>query len=151
MKALYVLRVAIVSIEALLISAAVFIGQYFSGTIQGVAVALKINEEVLKYGMFLPVGLVAWVLLECRNLLQEDSQTLKLLKGWNDYWKLKVHVWVAITYSIVFAVISLAPWVTADGISSAKGLLWFTTSIIGQLAVALSVYKARMDQKEVIA
>lgn len=151
MKFLYVLRVALVSVEALIFVCALFFYSHFSEGLQRAAESIELNGDVVKYLMFLPVALAVWVFNESRLLLQEDKQTIRILAAWSDYWKLKAHTWTGLLYASVFAVMSLIPWATREGISTGEGLLLFLASFVGQLAVAFSVYAARMKVRELIA
>ena len=124
---------------------------YFSGEIQGFAASLAVNEEVLKYVMLLPAALAVWVIREARVLLQEDKETVRILIDWTDYWRLKTHTWVSLVYAVVFAGMSLVPWLAKSGISTGEGLVLFLASLVGQLCLAVSVYAARIRVKEIIA
>lgn len=150
MRILYVLRVSFISIEALVLACAWLSFSYFTSEFQVFASTLALNDEVLKYLMLLPAALAVWVINETRVLLQEDRETVRILTDWPDYWKLKVHTWISLGYAVVFAFMSLIPWVAKSGISSGIGMLLFLASIIGQLCLAISVYAARIRVKEII-
>jgi hypothetical protein len=147
----YCLRVVLISFEALVLAGAWLSWTHFLGELQAFTVSVALNDEVLKYLMLLPVAVAIWVINESRTLLQEDKETVRILTRWPDYWKLKMHVWVGLTYAIVFAVMSVLPWVAKSGISTGIGMLLFLTSIVGQLFVAASVYAARVRAKEILA
>lgn len=148
MRILYTLRILIISFEALLLSIACLTWMQFDGELQSFAASLEPNQEALKYLMFLPVAIAAWVVNECRVLLQDDKETVRLLTLWEDYWRLKTHVWVALFYTLIFALISLLPWTVKAGIGSGGGLLLFIVSVVGQLVLASTVYSARIRVKE---
>lgn len=150
MRILYVLRVCFISIEALVLASAWLSFSYFISEFQVFASTLALNDEVLKYLMLLPAALAVWVINEARVLLQEDKETVRILTDWPDYWKLKTHTWVSLGYAVVFAFISLIPWVIKSGISTGIGMLLFLASIMGQLCLAISVYAARIRVKEII-
>lgn len=114
------------------------------------ATSLSLNEDVLKNLMLMPTVLAAWVINELRVLLQEDKETIRILTEWEDYWKLKVHIWVGLGFAVVFVLISLIPWTAKSGINTGVGLLLFAASIVGQLFLAISVYAARIRVKEII-
>lgn len=150
MRALYTLRVFLVSFEALLLVTAGLSGLHFQAELQSFAVSLELNQEAVKYVMFLPMGVGAWVILDCRALLQDDKETVRLLTRWEDYWRLKVHVWIALLYAVIFVVLSLLPWTVKSGISTGAGLLLFVVSLVGQFVLAASVYAARIRVKELL-
>lgn len=151
MRALYLLRVVLVSVEALVLLGAWLTFLYFRTEVESLATALSLNNEILKYLMLLPTALAVWIINETRILLQEDKETIRILTEWGDYWKLKAHTWTSVGYAVVFALISLIPWAAMRGIGTGTGLLLFVTSIVGQLSLAISVYAARIRVKEIIS
>ncbi len=151
MRYFYGLRVALISVEAIVLALGWLAWTYLAPQLHDFASSLALNDEVLKYLMLLPTALAVWVFNEVRGLLQEDKDTIQLLVKWPDYWKLKVHAWVSLIYAVVFACMSLLPWVAKSGISTGSGMLLFVTSIIGQLSLAISVYVARITLKEIVA
>lgn len=151
MRALYFLRVVLVSVEALLIGVAGLAWYHFPADLNHLAATISFDDEILKYLMAVPVGLAIWVANELRQLLQEDKATARILVGWPDYWKLKLHLWASLAYAGIFVCLSMAPWVVREGISTGIGLLLFVTSIIGQVSLALTVYAARLRVKELLA
>lgn len=151
MRTLYLLRVVFVSIEALVLACAWLLSTYFISEFQTFASTIELNDEVLKYLMLLPAAVAVWVINEARVILQDDKETVRILTKWPDYWKLKIHTWASLGYAVVFAMMSLIPWVAKSGISTGVGMLLFLASIVGQLCLAISVYAARIRIKEIIA
>lgn len=151
MRALYFFRVLLISVEAFLIGVSGLVWYQFSADINHLATTIKLNDDILKYLMLVPVGLAVWVANELRQLLQEDKGTTRFLMGWPDYWKLKLHLWVSLIYAVVFVCMSIAPWVVQAGISTGIGLLLFLTSIVGQITLSASVYAARLRVKELLS
>ncbi len=151
MRALYFFRVLFISVEAFLISVSELVWYQFSADLNHLATTIKLNDDILKYLMLVPVGLAVWVANELRQLLQEDKGTTRFLMGWPDYWKLKLHLWVSLIYAVVFVWMSIAPWVVQAGISTGIGLLLFLTSIVGQITLSASVYAARLRVKELLS
>ena len=151
MRALYWFRVALVSPEALVIAAALVAWTYLRMELASVANGIAANSDVLKYLLLVPLALVAWVGTEVRHLLHEDKETTRLLTSWPDYWRLKTHTFVALIYSLVFAALSVVPWLLQSGVAGPEGFLLFVTSLLGQLVVAATVYTARLRVKEYVA
>lgn len=150
-KFFYFLRVLLFSPELLIILGAMLINDYFPNTVESVVSTITINENLVSYLMLAPLGLAVWILLEIRNLLQEDNATTNILTDWSDYWRLKTHTRVTIIYAVIFGLISLVPWCSEFVLKSRIGFLLFITSLLGQLCVALSLYNARIRVKEIIA
>jgi len=148
---LYVLRVVIVSIEALVLAGTWLAFLYFGSELESLATSLSLNNEILNYLMLMPTALAVWIIKEARVLLQEDKETVRILTEWADYWKLKAHTWASLGYALVFACMSLMPWAAKSGIGTGTGLLLFIASIVGQLSLAISVYAARIRVNEIIA
>lgn len=151
MRFLYILRVIFISIEAAILACALIVFLLFLKKIESLFISLVLNETVLNYLILLPFGMIAWVLKEARYLLQEDNETICILCGWGDYWRLKIHVWVTIGYSIIFAIMSLFPWFVKSGMETGSGFLFFSFGMIGQVFVSGSLYLARIKIKEIIS
>lgn len=151
MRTLYLLRVILVSVEALILAGTWVAFSYFWREIESLASSLSLNDEVLKFLMLMPIALAVWIINEARVLLQEDKETVRILTDWPDYWRLKAHTWASLGYAVVFAFISIIPWAAKSGISTGTGLLLFAASILGQLSLAISVYAARIRVQEIIA
>lgn len=151
MRSLYLLRVVLISGEAIILTSTLLVFSRFEIELKSLATSLSLNDEILKHLMFMPIALAAWIIIEIRALLQEDKETIRILTDWENYWKLKVHTWTSLGYAVVFAFMSLTPWVVKSGIGTGTGLLLFIASIIGQLYLAISVYAARIRIKEIIA
>ena len=151
MRTLYLLRVVLVSIEALVLAGTWLAFSYFGSELESLATSLSLNDEVLKYLMLMPTALAVWIINETRVLLQEDKETVRILTDWADYWRLKTHTWASLGYAVVFGLMSLIPWAAKSGISTGTGLLLFIASIVGQLFLVISVYAARIRLKEIIA
>lgn len=151
MRALYLLRVVLVSAETLVLAGTLLAFFYLARELESLATSFSLNDEVLKYLMLMPVVLAVWIFKEARVLLQEDKETVRILTDWEDYWKLKAHVWACLGYAVVFAFMSLIPWTAKGGIGTGTGLLLFVSSIAGQLSLATTVYAARIRVKEIIA
>lgn len=147
----YWIRVLLVSLEALVLLLTTLIWILFAEQLQSLANSLSINEDFLSFMFLAPVGIGVWVVNESRQLLQEDKESIKLLTAWPDYPKLKIHVWIGLIYSLIFAAISLASWAAQSDVSNGAGLLILLASIAGQLIVAASVYAARIRIRELLA
>lgn len=151
MRALYIIRVVLVSVEALVLVGTWLAFLYFKSEFDFLAKSFSLHDEVLKYLILMPIALAVWIINEARVLLQEDGQTVRILTAWEGYWKLKIHTWVSFGYAVLFAFISLMPWVAKSGIGTGTGFLLFLASIVGQFSLAISVYAARIRVKEIIA
>lgn len=150
MKLIYSLRVALFSFEFLILVSTWLAWVYFRVELGALSASLELNQEIIKYMMFAPAGIAVWVFNEARLLLQEDKETIRILTAWDDYWRLKTHIWVTLAYAVLFALSSLLPWIFKGGIGTGAGLLLFLCSIAGQLALAASIYAARIRMKEII-
>lgn len=151
MRILYLLRVVLVSVEALILAGTWLAFSYFWSEFEYLATSLSLNDEILKFLMLMPIALAVWIINETRVVLQEDKETVRILTDWPDYWRLKAHTWASLGYAVVFGLISLVPWAAKSGIGTGTGLLLFAASILGQLYLAISVYAARIRIKEIIA
>lgn len=150
-RVFYFLRVFLFSLETIIIFGGVLVNDYFAASVQSLANAITLHENLENYLMVAPVAVGIWIFLEIRNLLQEDNNRINILTGWDGYWKLKTHTRVAITYSIIFVSMSLVPWCSEFSLKTRVGFSFFIIGLLGQLCVALSVYIAHIQIKEIIA
>lgn len=147
---LYLLRVALISQEFLLIAVMIAIDYYFSSPILSLSKNISVNDELLKWAILLPTAVFVWSAKEARDLLGTDKDTLTLIVNWPWYKKLKTHVHVAVAYAFLFALLACIPWLTKDGISEARGVILFIGGTLGNLLVAESIYSAHINMKEAI-
>ena len=110
MRTIYIIRVILVSVEAMILLCGSLIYWFFHNQFESFTKLFSFNDDILKYLMFMPVALAVWVSNEIRALLQEDNETIVILTSWNDYWKLKAHVWVSLGYIILFTIMSIISW-----------------------------------------
>lgn len=139
------------SFEALVVLVAGVLWFKFSSELNSVANELSFSEDFLKYIFVVPFSIWVWIFSESRHLLQEDKESTRVLTEWSDYSLLKIHVWVALIYSTLFAVISAIPWAMKSGVGSGAGLLLLLTGVTGQFIVAATVYTARIKVRELLA
>lgn len=151
MRFIYALRVVFFSFEALVIFVSWLVFVYLNYELQALSFLLSLNNDVVKFIAFIPMAIAVWVLREIRLLLQNDKDTVRILTAWPDYWKLKMHAWVSLGFAVLFAAISILPWIGISGIGPDFGPLMFFTGLVGQLVLALSVYAARIAINEKIA
>lgn len=151
MRFLYTLRVLLISVEAIILLVAVLCWRYVSGDLQSFASSVQFNEKLVGYLMLVPIGLSGWIVNETRLTLTEHKEDSSVLVSWPEYWRLKVHAWVGLSYAAIFGIISLLPWMTISGIASGAGLLLFLTSTLGNLVVARDAFAARVRMHELLA
>lgn len=150
MRFIYTLRVFFISFEALVLAGACWIWLAFATEFQRFAASLVLDPEVLKYLGLASLGIAVWIINECRSLLQEDAESARLLTKWEDYWRLKVHFWVAIIYAVIFALLAILSVIAKSWLLSGGGLFCLMFSLLGILVVAFSVYAARIQVKEIL-
>lgn len=149
MKIIYVARVIFVSFEMTILLACWLLISNFESDTNNLAAALNINEELVKYLILLPIGLIGWIVKEAKDLVFADAENAKQLINWPDYWKLKVHIYVGLIFAVVFFIISAIPWLSKNGISNGKGLVLFIAGLMGTVWVAASIYFAQISVKEI--
>ena len=149
MKALYTLRVIVISGEmAILLLCWIALTQ-FNTQASTLAKSLDINEEIVKFLILLPIALFAWIIKESKELIFSEKDHTKQLVNWPDYWRLKIHIYVSFLFSVIFCITSIIPWLSKTGISNGIGLILFTAGVVGCLWVAGSIYFAQMSVKEI--
>jgi hypothetical protein len=149
MKIFYAARVVLISFEFVIIAIGLALILTLETQASKIASSLDINNELIKYLILFPVGVFAWMLKEGKDLLFGDVDYTKKLVNWPGYWKLKVHIYVALFYGFLFCMVSATPWFFKKNISEGIGLLLFATGILGCLWSAASIYFAQMSMKEI--
>lgn len=142
MKIAYFIRTFFISVEFLIIAVSVYLYFNYEIDIVKFSKSLKINEEIGKYFIMLPLGLAVWIFLETKKIVFDNSAFSKLLVSWPEYWKLKMHLQVTLIYAALFSFISIIPWLTKEGVESGFGLLLFSCGLTGQLVVSASLFFA---------
>lgn len=148
-KALYHLRIYILSLEALVLSVYLLVIFRHMEEVEKLLRAVKIAEDFGNYLMLAPIALAIWVFTDIRTLVLESPKGDRSLIKWPGYWKLNAHFTASKIFLSTFCLISFLPWLRPEGISNAFGKFTLLSAIIGQLFVALSVYEARQKIHEI--
>ncbi|WP_050470649.1 hypothetical protein [Herbaspirillum chlorophenolicum] len=146
MKIYYAFRVFFVSVEFLIATVALVTVSFFEKNVDVLVGMLNISSEIGKYFILLPGAVIVWVLKEGKDFLGSD----KKLMNWPDYWRLKIHVFTAYIYVVIFFVMAALPEITKIGIASGLGLILFASGVIGCLWAAASLYFAQITAKEIL-
>ena len=150
MKILYLLRVGLISFEFLILCICYLLITEVNTTTNNFIKELNLNAQVSDYLIFLPMALFVWITKELNELIFSEKENCKTLVNWPDYWQLKMHVYISIFYGVVFCVLSTVAWFSKNWFSSSFSLVAFSTSCIGLLIVAGSIYFAKMSVIEII-
>lgn len=150
MKTLYFLRVFFISFEFVICLLNLLIITYFDNQISLIVSALTMNEEVAKFLILAPIGLFIKILQDSNNLIFENTDLIKTLRKWEDYWKLKLHIYVSLIYAFMFLIISGLTWFNNDWMNSSQLLIPFVLSLIGLAWIYGSIYFAKMNILEAI-
>jgi len=147
---MYWLRVFLISFEFLIVVISVFLVNVYGETINALIKEIQINDEILKWLMFVPAGLFVWSFSKAKLLLFPDGHFSKILHKWPDYRKLKIHFWVAIIYSVLFLIASLLPLFIKDGLNTGTGFIVFFCGLVGESIVAFCIYLAQIAVDEIL-
>jgi hypothetical protein len=150
-KIIFIFRVLVVSFEFLMLLLGWQIYSIFEVEIDGFVKEMKINEKFIENLMWLPIPIFVWILIEVRLLLVGDKESIRILALWPDYWMLKVHTYVQLTYSVIFLVLAIIPGFTAKGINDGIGFIFFTLGLLGLAFSGLNIYFATIRIKEIIS
>ena len=140
-----------ISIEFLMLLLGCLIYSTFEVEIDGFAKAMKSNQKYIEYIMTLPLLIFVWVLIEVRLLLVGDKESIRILARWPDYWMLKVHTSIQITYSVIFLTLAIIPWFTVYGVNNGIGFMLFILGSFGLAYSGLNIYFASIRVKEIIS
>jgi len=150
-KSIYILRVLFISFEFLILLIGLSLNLYFQKNIDHIVQLFELNSEFLKYIIVAPFALLVFIFNDVRSMLVGDKDSTRVLAEWNDYWMLKTHTAINLTYTMIFLVISVVPWFTKLGINDGRNLLFFVTGLCGLLISARDIYAANIRVKELIA
>lgn len=149
MKMIFAARVIVISPEMVILLMAWLLVANFESSTNSLAASLDVNEDLVQYLIFLPLGLIGWIAKEAKDLIFADAEHAKQLVNWPDYWRLKVTIVIAFAFAVVFLLMAAIPWLSKSGISTGNGLVLFVAGIVGTVTVATSVYFAHISVKEI--
>ena len=140
-----------VSLEFLVGAVAALAIAFLQDEVGSVSSRIPDNQELLKHLALLPSAVLAYSFAEARKLLLSPERSSPVLRDWPDYWKLKVHVKVAVLYAIGFAAEGLVAWSFGYQVYEPVGFVLVVSSIVGAVVVAFSVYTASIELDEILA
>jgi len=146
---MYWLRVVVISFEFLIVIISVFLINVYGEMLNPLIKEIQINDEVLKWLMLLPAGLLGWSFVQTQSLLFPDGEFAKILHMWPSYSKLKIHCVVGLIYAVLFLIIGLFPLFIKDSLNTAAGFIMLFCGVAGESVVALSIYSAQISVKEI--
>jgi hypothetical protein len=144
------LRTIIVSFEFLTILLGLAVSLYFPVELEALAKNIISEDEIVKYLTLLPSAFFIWTIKEAIALLFPNEKYVKVLHNWKDYWRLRIHFYVSVFYSLFFAVVGILVWIMGYKINEANGFLFLVSSVVGGFIVVSSVYFAKIRQKEIL-
>ncbi len=141
-------RVIIISFEFLLIIIAIFF--YFNPDyVIPFSSAISENADLIKHISWFPIAMFIWVFKEAKKILSHEEDIEKVMQIWPDYWKLKVHFYVGLAYSFLFALAGLIVFAMGYTISTPKGFVLLISPVCGGVVVVWSFFRAQMEQMEI--
>lgn len=144
------LRTFVFSFEFLFIILGICFGLWWQKPIEILGELLNPTNEILKHLSFVPLGLGVWCINQSRKLLFPDQNKTEILHEWPDYWKLRVVFNVTFLYSCLFAAAGLFSWLFNFSVKNPLQLSYIIFTILGSLAVTVSVYWARVNLEEIL-
>lgn len=150
MKELYALRIAVVSLEFVVVLVGALLYFYVPHLFVELKEILALEPEMMKWLTLLPLTLLCWILKEVRDFIRDDKDSEVILVCWGGYWKLKYHLYVSVAYGVLFAFLAVASSLK----SFSEGSLEFAcylVSIVGAIIVSGSLYFAKMQLREAMA
>ncbi len=151
MKYLYQYALAtIVSLEFVVVILCLSFVFVWPNAAKPISTLISDDSDILKHIALLPSALAIWVFSESRKLLFPEEDKQKILQKWEDYWKWRIHFNVGIFYALLFAAAGLVAWAMGAKANNAIGLVILSSTTIGALIVAFSVYMARITMSEIL-
>ena len=151
MKDLYALRIAVVSLEFLVVLVGAVLYFYVPHLFVELKDMLAVEAEMMKWLALLPLTLMCWILKEVRDFIRDDKESEAILVSWDGYWKLKCHLYVSVVYGVIFAVLAIASSLKTLSEESVLGLACYLVATVGTIIVGGSLYFAKMELREAMA
>lgn len=145
MKFLYFTRTVFISFEFFFIVLALSTYELIVEQRWLESVSISSENEVAKWLILLPFGVLLWNLKEARIVMGLNEKQAQVIAKWKFYWKLKQHVIVSVMYAVLFVIFSISPWIFFNGVKSEFGIYTFFIGLFGQIIVASSIYFAKMN------
>jgi len=147
------LKVIVISFEFLILLIGLSIFFFWPELATILSKKLLENSDLLQYAKWLragQVGLVIWTLKESRRMILPKKDKQDIFQDWPDYWKFKIHCYVALFYTILFLLIPFIALVLDYKITKPSGFILLAMSLTGQIMVLISIYFASIRQSELL-
>lgn len=138
------LRFFLLSLELVVVIVGLVAEQWFSHSVLQFFALVKLSQDPLRFAVMAPVGLCGWMFVSGRKLLFPEKDKANILQEWADFWKLKAAFQAALTWSVIFAVISLHTWNGNWEHPSSAICISLLVSIVGSAVCFLTVYNAQI-------
>jgi len=151
MRLLEILRIIIMSYEALFIAVVAFAYNYFPELLVGIGNPLKNNDDVLQYMVSLPIFMCGYSVQQTWKILMPlEGNSNRKLHEWPNYWRLKYRVIISsiICAACIFSYVCI--WLYSSSFSVLTFGAVFITSIIIPLIVAFNIHLAALKVRELM-
>lgn len=107
------------------------------------------NQDALNWLTLVPVSIAVWTLKEAHEVVFPDENSAKILSKWPDYWKLKAHFYIGVTFCVLLATPCIFIWFF-DGLKVFHFAWAFFTFTSALVANAGSFYFAKIELKSIL-
>ncbi|UEP36893.1 hypothetical protein LL998_24940 [Burkholderia ambifaria] len=150
-KILETARVFFISPELLLVVIGFAIQQSLTNPVERLLANINISDDFLKWAIAIPGALLCWSLVSGRKLLFPEKDKNSILQKWPDYWILKICFHVALSWNLIFVMMSIYAWTGDWKHPSPDRFISLTISIIGSAMCSFSIYNAQTRVEEEIS
>jgi len=109
--------------------------------------SLEVEGDILRGSIAVPIALTGWVFLQSKSFLFPKVDAKKLV-NWSGYWKLKSHLFVAISYNVLFAAACVF-LLLIENIDPSARIFFFLTSYFIVVLSSASFYFADIKIREI--
>lgn len=145
------LRFFFLSVESVIVAAGILAESQYSELIRQFLVSVRLADDPLKYVTAIPDLLCGWAFISGRKLLFPEKDRSNILQEWPDFWKLKAAFHAALTWSVIFAGISLIAWTSDWTQPTSAAWISLLVSIAGGGVCFISVYNAQTTVEIAVA
>jgi hypothetical protein len=151
MRLLEILRIIIVSYEALFAGIVVLTYNYFPELFMRIGNPFKSNDHILQFMVTVPIGMCVYSVQQTWKILMPlEGKSNRKLHEWPNYWKIKYRVIISsiLCTACIFSYVCI--WIFGSLFLDHAFAAIFITSIIIPVIVAFSVHLAALKVRELM-
>lgn len=148
-KIIEFLRVFVISPQVCVALAVTFLALLQLPLFAEVGERLLSDQELWKYLVALPGGLLVWNILQSKEILFPVKESNRELIEWPEYWKLKLRVAIGLLFSFLSCILAVVPFVFRNRVATDTVGGLFTMALCIGIITAASLWLAGITVREI--